>query len=296
MPETAARDLAGKLIAFLETGAPPDGLFAPDVFCDFTLPQWRLQAQGAGDVVALRHAGHPGTSRVPQVAVRPHRHRIRARGRRGMGHRRRVLVLPRAVPRRHRRRLDQPAGGLLHRRLGPRARREARAGRRAAAAVTGGYDSVMTDGAGTRDQAALVRALLAARQAGDAELIEKRRGQPAPGPAFRRAPGAGARAAVRGVRASDGRAAPVQARGRARQGVGVRRLSRTVSRLRPRGHRSRLEHGRPAAGGRRPGRGAARQLGAGLFRRAAQPRGAARGGRRPPDSSPSCGWPPACGG
>jgi hypothetical protein len=38
--------------------------------------------------------------------------------------------------------------------------------------VTGGYDSVMTDGAGTRDQAALVRALLAARQAGDAELIE----------------------------------------------------------------------------------------------------------------------------
>jgi hypothetical protein len=38
--------------------------------------------------------------------------------------------------------------------------------------VTRGYDSVMTDGAGTRDQAALVRALLDARQAGDAELIE----------------------------------------------------------------------------------------------------------------------------
>jgi len=37
--------------------------------------------------------------------------------------------------------------------------------------VTRGYDSVMTDGAGPRDQAALVRALLAARQAGDAELI-----------------------------------------------------------------------------------------------------------------------------
>jgi hypothetical protein len=34
MAETAARDLAGKFIAFLETGAPPDGLFAPDVFCD----------------------------------------------------------------------------------------------------------------------------------------------------------------------------------------------------------------------------------------------------------------------
>jgi hypothetical protein len=37
--------------------------------------------------------------------------------------------------------------------------------------VTRGYDSVMTDGAGPRDQASLVRALLDARQAGDAELI-----------------------------------------------------------------------------------------------------------------------------
>ena len=37
--------------------------------------------------------------------------------------------------------------------------------------MTRGYDSVMTDGAGPRDQASLVRALLAARQAGDAELI-----------------------------------------------------------------------------------------------------------------------------
>ena len=37
--------------------------------------------------------------------------------------------------------------------------------------MTHGYDSVMTDGAGPRDQAALVRALLDARQADDAELI-----------------------------------------------------------------------------------------------------------------------------
>ncbi len=61
-----ARDLAARLIAFLETGTAPDGLFAPDVFCDFTLPRWRLQAQGAGDVTGLRLAGHPGTSRVPR--------------------------------------------------------------------------------------------------------------------------------------------------------------------------------------------------------------------------------------
>ena len=114
------------------------------------------------------------------------------------------------------------------------------AGRRAAAAVTArlrfGHDGrrrhPRPGGAGAR---------AAGRAAGRRRRAHReRRGQPAPGPAFRRAPGAGARAAVRGVRASDGRAAPVQARGRARQGVGVRRLSRTVSCLRPRGHRSRL--------------------------------------------------------
>jgi hypothetical protein len=64
--EAAARDLAGKLVAFLETGTAPDGLFAPDVFCDFTLPRWRLQARGARDVLALRQAGHPWAGRVPR--------------------------------------------------------------------------------------------------------------------------------------------------------------------------------------------------------------------------------------
>jgi len=62
--EAAGRDLAVKLVAFLETGSVPDRLFAHDVFCDFTLPRWRLQAQGVSDLVALRKAGHPGTSRV----------------------------------------------------------------------------------------------------------------------------------------------------------------------------------------------------------------------------------------
>jgi hypothetical protein len=65
MPYTT-RELAGQLITFLETGAPPAGLFTPDVFCDFTMPQWRLQAQGPADVVALRRAGHPGPSGVPR--------------------------------------------------------------------------------------------------------------------------------------------------------------------------------------------------------------------------------------
>lgn len=64
--EAAGRDLAVKLVAFLETGAVPDRLFAPDVFCDFTLPRWRLQARGIDDVRALRLAGHPCPGRVPR--------------------------------------------------------------------------------------------------------------------------------------------------------------------------------------------------------------------------------------
>lgn len=64
--ETPAHPLAPLLVEFLETGEPPAGLFAPDVFCDFTLPHWRLQAQGIEDVVALRRQGHPGNGTVPR--------------------------------------------------------------------------------------------------------------------------------------------------------------------------------------------------------------------------------------
>jgi hypothetical protein len=63
---TVARELADKLITFLETGESPRGLWTADVFCDFTMPQWRLQAQGVEEVVALRRAGHPGPGRVPR--------------------------------------------------------------------------------------------------------------------------------------------------------------------------------------------------------------------------------------
>jgi hypothetical protein len=65
-PDATARDLAAKFITFLETGAVPQGLFTADVFCDFTMPQWRLQAQGIEEATALRKAGHPGPSRVPR--------------------------------------------------------------------------------------------------------------------------------------------------------------------------------------------------------------------------------------
>ena len=61
--------LAKKLIAFLETGDAPDGLFAADVFVDFTSPRWREQGQGIERVVAMRRAGHPGPGTVPRFRL-----------------------------------------------------------------------------------------------------------------------------------------------------------------------------------------------------------------------------------
>ena len=60
------RELAAKFIEFLETGTPPEGLFTADAFCDFTMPQWRLQFQGIEGIVAGRKAGHPQPGRVPR--------------------------------------------------------------------------------------------------------------------------------------------------------------------------------------------------------------------------------------
>jgi hypothetical protein len=66
-PDTSAA-VAG-LIRFLETGSAPDGLFAPDVFADLSLPQWRIQAATAGEMLAIRAEGHPwpGQVRVERV-------------------------------------------------------------------------------------------------------------------------------------------------------------------------------------------------------------------------------------
>ena len=69
--ETRAHGLAEKLIAFLETNEAPAGLLAPDVFLDFTMPTWRLQASGINDAVALRLAGHPVTGTVPRWRFDP---------------------------------------------------------------------------------------------------------------------------------------------------------------------------------------------------------------------------------
>jgi hypothetical protein len=64
--EAEARELAGQFVTFLETGTPPDGLFTPSVFVDFTMPFWRAQAQGIEDAVQLRKRGHPSQGSVPR--------------------------------------------------------------------------------------------------------------------------------------------------------------------------------------------------------------------------------------
>jgi hypothetical protein len=63
--------LVREMIVFLETGAAPEGLFRSDVFCDFSLPHWRLQTQGIQDVVNLRKSGHSGPSTVTHWRADP---------------------------------------------------------------------------------------------------------------------------------------------------------------------------------------------------------------------------------
>ncbi|HEV8462869.1 MAG TPA: hypothetical protein VGQ38_19440 [Gaiellaceae bacterium] len=67
--DSDVRRLAGGLVEFLETGTPPEGLFAEDVFCDLTIPHWRLQAEGIGETVGLRHMSHPGPGKVLHTRI-----------------------------------------------------------------------------------------------------------------------------------------------------------------------------------------------------------------------------------
>jgi hypothetical protein len=69
---TSVRDSVDRLVAFRQTGAT-DGLFAPDVFADVTLPHWRVQALGADEVIAAKTRMHPpaGRTRVEKVLAGP---------------------------------------------------------------------------------------------------------------------------------------------------------------------------------------------------------------------------------
>lgn len=61
--------LVGKVITFFETNVAPDGLFADDLFLDYSAPLWRLQAGTREDAVTLRRAGHPALGRVARSRV-----------------------------------------------------------------------------------------------------------------------------------------------------------------------------------------------------------------------------------
>jgi hypothetical protein len=69
-----ASAVVAELIRFLETGAVPDGLFAPDAFADLSLPRWRVQAATAAEIIAIRTEGHPcpGQVRVERVEETGH--------------------------------------------------------------------------------------------------------------------------------------------------------------------------------------------------------------------------------
>lgn len=67
----AAPPVVRKLVDWLETTHVPDGLFTTDVFLDFTPPQWRLQARGIEEAVAIRRNGHPAPGRVTRLRYDP---------------------------------------------------------------------------------------------------------------------------------------------------------------------------------------------------------------------------------
>ena len=71
MTRDETKELAEKFVQFLETGTVPGGLFTSNVFCDFTMPRWRVQSEGIDGIVALRKEGHPGPGKVPRWRLDP---------------------------------------------------------------------------------------------------------------------------------------------------------------------------------------------------------------------------------
>ena len=69
--EPDATTAIANLIRFFETGQVPDGLFAPDVFLDVSFPQWRLQADSAAGLVAIRARSHPCPGAVSVTRAEP---------------------------------------------------------------------------------------------------------------------------------------------------------------------------------------------------------------------------------
>jgi hypothetical protein len=64
--EVIGRELAARVIKFLETGTPPVGVLLRTRSATSPCHKWRLQAQGVEEIVRMRTAGHPGPGRVPR--------------------------------------------------------------------------------------------------------------------------------------------------------------------------------------------------------------------------------------
>ena len=69
--ESGIDPLVHRFIRFLETGTAPEGLFAEDVFVDFTMPLWRKQVSGRRAAEELRRSDHPDPGTVPQWRADP---------------------------------------------------------------------------------------------------------------------------------------------------------------------------------------------------------------------------------
>ena len=53
-----------RFVEFLRTSDLPDQLFAPDVFCDLNVPEWRFQLQGAESFAGWAKGESPDGSQV----------------------------------------------------------------------------------------------------------------------------------------------------------------------------------------------------------------------------------------
>jgi ABC-type oligopeptide transport system substrate-binding subunit len=62
-------DLAQQFVTWLETGTRPDGMFGEDVLADLSVPQWRVQTQGADATFHLREDDHPFQGEVRVEAL-----------------------------------------------------------------------------------------------------------------------------------------------------------------------------------------------------------------------------------
>jgi hypothetical protein len=71
MIRNQAEQISQKFISYLETGVTPEGLFSKDIFLDFTLPCWRIQARGVDEVLEVRRKGHPFPGKVPRWRCDP---------------------------------------------------------------------------------------------------------------------------------------------------------------------------------------------------------------------------------